>query len=249
MQFVDIHTHVIPGLDDGATSIEETVEMLRVAYQAETRGLVATPHMFLDGYEKNDILLVNDQFATTVGALKKYSEQPEYAFIREMRLSLGSENYASIEFVEALERGCVVPINGGRYLLVEFSPFLPLPKIEMILQRVLQSGYFPVIAHVERIISVQERPARLQKLAEMGCFFQVNADSFLDSANPRLQKTSLTLAKEGFIHVVASDGHRPIRRPPILLAASQRLRQKFSPQAVHAWLHDNPARIVDNVQI
>jgi len=249
MQFTDIHTHIIPAIDDGATSIQETIEMLRIAYQAGTRGMVATPHMFLDGYEKNDILLVNDRFADTIAALKEYSEQPEYAFIRDMRLSLGSENYASIEFIDALARGCVVPINGGRYLLVEFSPFLPLAKIEMILQRVLQSGYFPVVAHTERVTAVQEKPARLQDLAAMGCFFQVNADSFLDSANPRLRKTSLTLAKEGFVHVIASDGHRPARRPPILGAASQKLQQKYSPQVVQAWLQDNPARIVSNIQI
>jgi len=249
MQFVDIHTHVIPELDDGATSLDETVEMLRVAYDTGTRSLVATPHMFLDGYEKNDILLVNDRFAATVAALKEYREQPEYAFIREMRLVLGSENYASIEFIEALARDCVVPINGGRYLLVEFSPFLPLAKIEMILQRILQSGYFPVVAHTERITAVQEKPARLQELAAKGCLFQVNADSFLDSANPRVRKTSSSLAKEGFIHVIASDGHRPVRRPPILSAAFEKLQQKYSLQAVQTWLQDNPARIVDNVQI
>ncbi len=249
MQFVDIHTHIIPAIDDGAASIEETIEMLRVAYEAGSRRLVATPHMFLDGYEKNDILLVNDRFAAMIAALKECSERPEFAFIREMRLSLGSENYASIEFLDALARGCVVPINGGRYLLVEFSPFLPLNKIEMILQRVLQSGYFPVIAHTERVTAVQEKPARLQDLAAMGCLFQVNGDSFLDSANPRLRKTSLTLAKEGFIHVIASDGHRPVRRPPTLSAASQKLQQKFSLQAAQTWLQENPARIVDNLEI
>lgn len=249
MQFVDIHTHVIPSVDDGATSIEETIQMLRVAYDSGTRGIVATPHMFLDGYEKNDILLINDRFANTVSALKEYSERPEYAFIREMRLTLGSENYASIEFIEALARGCVIPINGGRYLLVEFSPFLPLTKIQMILQRVLQSGYIPVVAHTERVTAVQEKPDRVQELAAMGCFFQVNADSFLDSANPRLRKTSLALAKAGHIHVIASDGHRPDRRPPILSTASQKLQQKFSPQAAQTWLQDNPARIVDNLRI
>ncbi len=249
MQFIDIHTHFIPGIDDGATSIQETVEMLRVAYEAGTRGLVATPHMFLDGYEKNDILAVNDRFAATLAALKEHSEEPQNAFIREMGLFLGSENYASIEFLDAMARGCVIPINSGRYLLVEFSPFLPLNKIEMVLQKVLQSGYLPVVAHTERVVAVQENPMRLRDLAVMGCFFQVNGESFLDSANPRLRKTSLTLAKEGFIHVVASDGHRPARRPPVLLDVSRILQQKYPLETVHTWLHDNPERIVENLQI
>ena len=249
MHFVDIHTHIIPAIDDGATSIEETIEMLRVAYQAGTRDLVATPHMFLDGYEKNDILLVNDRFAAMVTALKQYGEQPEFAFIRDMRLFLGSENYASIEFIEAMGRGCVVPINSGRYLLVEFSTFLPLTKIEMILQKVFQFGYFPVVAHTERISAVQEKPARLEDLARMGCFFQVNADSFLDTANPLLRKTSQTLAKAGLIHVIASDGHRSVRRAPVLSPASEKLQHKYSPQAAQAWLHDNPAKIVGNLAI
>jgi len=244
MQFIDIHTHVMPGIDDGATSIQETIEMLRIAHEAGTRSVVATPHMFLDGYQKNDILRVNDTFAATVASLREYSEQPEYAYIREMRLFLGSENYASIEFIDALARGCVVPINGGQYLLVEFSPFLPLSTLELVLQRVIQHGYLPLVAHTERVTAVQEKPERLRGLASMGCLFQVNADSFHDSANPRLRKTSLALAKAGLIHVIASDAHRPTRRPPILSIASQVLERKYSAEAVQIWLRDNPARIV-----
>lgn len=248
MHFVDIHTHTLPGIDDGATSIEETIEMLRVAHATGTRHLVATPHMFLDGYEKNDIILVNDRFAETMGALKERSVQSECAFLLEMRVFLGAENYASVEFLDALARQCVVPINEGRHLLVEFSSFLPLTRIEMVVQRVLQSGYFPILSHTERLTAAQEKPSRLENLAAMGCLFQVNGDSFLDSADPRLRKTSQALAKAGLVHVVASDGHRPVRRPPVLSAAAETLQRKYSPQAAQAWLHDNPSWIVGNHQ-
>ncbi|RPI21863.1 MAG: hypothetical protein EHM61_23735 [Acidobacteria bacterium] len=249
MQFADIHTHFIPGIDDGATSMEETLEMLRMAYQSGTRQLVATPHMFLDGFEKNDPVLLNDRFAATMAGLKESSLRPEAAFIREMRLVLGAENYGSIEFIDALARGCVVPINGSRYLLVEFSPFLPLNKIEVVLQRVLVAGYTPIVAHTERIIAIQEKTARLENLAAMGCVFQVNGDTFLDSANSRVRRTGYAMASAGFVHVIASDGHRPHRRPPLLREAFEELRRKYPIEKVQAWLQDNPSRIIQNQAI
>ncbi|HXK58293.1 MAG TPA: hypothetical protein PLP42_00225 [Acidobacteriota bacterium] len=249
MSLVDIHTHLIPGIDDGATCLDDTLEMLRIAHQSGTRRIVATPHMFLDGFQKNTILLVNDRFAETQSALKDYSLRPEFAFVRDMEVVLGAENYVSIEFLEALAQGCVVPINGGRYLLLESSPFLPMNKFEVALRRVLTAGYTPVIAHVERIIAVQEIPARLENFARLGCLFQVNADTFLDTASSRLRKTGLALADLGFIHVVASDGHRPRRRPPALQETYQLLQQKFPPRNVRAWMIDNPGRIIDNLPV
>jgi len=249
MSFADIHTHFIPGVDDGASSLDETIEMLRLAYNSGTRSMVATPHMFLDMFPGNSKVAINDRFAATIAELRQRSEQPDCAFIREMELTLGAEHYGSAEFVQALHEACVLPINGSRYLLVEFSPFLPWGMLEVVINRVLQSGYFPVVAHTERITGIQDKPSRAENLVRIGCVIQVNAESFLDGAEGKVRKTAHTLAREELMHVVASDGHRPKRRPPLLLEASQRLLQKYSPEQVEAWLWHNPRSIIKNESV
>lgn len=217
--------------------------MLKLAYNHGTRVVVCTPHMFLDMFLRNDATLVRERFSKFHVNLRELASGSEHQFLREMRVTLGSENYASLEFLEALDRRQVVPINDGRYLLVEFSPFLPIGKLEIVLQKVLQSGYFPIIAHTERVIAVQEKPARLENLADAGCLFQVNGDSFLDSGSSRLRKTAHKLASAGLLHIVASDGHRIERRPPILHEAFQKLRDRY-PQDVENWMWGNPNVVI-----
>jgi protein-tyrosine phosphatase len=249
MRFADIHTHLIPGVDDGATSIEQTVEMLRLAYDNGTRSVVATPHMFLDIYRGNTLMAINDRFATMMELLGEMGRLPEGVFLREMDVTLGAEHYGSVEFVQALEQGLVLPINGSVYLLVEFSPFLPWNMVEIIVKRAFEAGYFPIIAHVERIVAVQEKPAHVKGLVERGCLLQVNAESFLDDVDGRTRKTAQTLAHDRLLHVIASDGHRPECRPPLLLEASRRLLRKYRPEQVEAWMWGNPRAIVSNLRI
>lgn len=249
MQFADIHTHIIPGIDDGASSIEETIQMLRLAHQHGTRSIVATPHMFLDLFPNRDPAPVRSKFEGMMEALKRYSGQPACSFLAEMQIVLGSENYASLEFVQGLDNRAVLPVNGGVYLLVEFSPFTPFSSMASILERILNAGFYPVVAHTERIIAVQQKPARLTPLLQMGCVFQVNADSIADSATRTTRKTAASLLGDGYGHVVASDGHRANYRPPTLFEVSQKLLAKYDEEQVRNWLWENPSRIIANQAI
>lgn len=99
MNFVDIHTHILPGVDDGAQSLEDTLVMLRIAYDSGTRRMVATPHMFLDLFNNNDFLEIRDRFEALIRDLNSYQEKQPH--IKEMDLYLGAENYASPEFLES----------------------------------------------------------------------------------------------------------------------------------------------------
>jgi|JYMV01.1.fsa_nt_gi protein-tyrosine phosphatase len=175
MNFVDIHTHILPGVDDGAQSLEDTLVMLRIAYDSGTRRMVATPHMFLDLFNNNDFLEIRDRFEALIRDLNSYQEKQPH--IKEMDLYLGAENYASPEFLEALGQGCVLTLNGSRYLLVEVSPALPMSQIGVIMENVLAADYTPVIAHVERYAAVQQDPSQMERLRNLGCVLQVNARS------------------------------------------------------------------------
>ena len=163
VRFVDIHSHLIPEIDDGAASLLESLEMLRFAYERGTRAMVATPHMFAS-FGNSDPLAVYDTYVSTVRRLERLANSDENAFSKEMALYLGSENFVSPEFLEALKDRNVLTLNGSRYLLVEFPPYLPFETAASAIDRVLEVGLTPVLAHVERYSFLEGKPRRLASL-------------------------------------------------------------------------------------
>ena len=243
MRFVDIHTHLTPGLDDGATTLFETLEMLRYAYDRGTRAMVATPHMFAS-FGNTNPLAVYDTFVDMVKRLERMSTGRENEFLREMALYLGSENFISPEFLEALKSRDVLTLNGSRYLLVEFPPYLPFETAESAVDRILEVGLIPVLAHVERYSFLDNKPGRLAAFKKKGCIIQVNAEVIVDLKGRGVSKSVAPLFENGLIDVVASDGHDVHARPPSMDAAFGTLMSAYPQTAVAAWMWENPARIL-----
>ena len=187
--------------------MDEVLKMLRIAYDGGTRDMVATPHMFSDSYNNNDPIKINDGFARTVAQLNKHQESPGLTFLKEMTFHLGSENYVSGEFLEQLDRGCVLTLGGSRYLLVEFSPLLSADKLTLALKRVFKAGFVPILAHTEHIGLVVQDLEHVVAACQMGCLIQINADSILGKWGSRTRKIALSLLNRDLVHVIASDGH------------------------------------------
>ncbi len=245
LRFVDVHAHILPGIDDGPPSLAETIRMLHVAFKGGTRTVIATPHMFLPAYD-NDSKRVIDTFTHVMEELHKCGADPRFPFLQKMSLSLGSENFLSPELFEALDSRRVVTLSGGFYLLVEFSSFLPFEMVASGLHRILKAGFLPVLAHVERYPLFAENPHRLADLLDMGCIAQVNGSSLCDPRNRQLRKATLALLGHGLVQVIASDGHGSRQRPPDLAPACSVLKKKFTDDKITAWMVDNPMRILDN---
>lgn len=243
MRFVDIHTHLIPGLDDGATTLFETLEMLRFAYDRGTRAMVATPHMFAS-FGNAAPLPVYDAFVGMVKRLQRMADGQENGFIKEMALYLGSENFVSPEFLEALENRDVLTLNGSRYLLIEFPPYLPFETAEQAVDRVLEVGLVPVLAHVERYSFVDGHIGRLAILKTKGCVIQVNAEAIVDLKGRGVSKALRPLFEGQMVDIVASDGHDVHERPPSLDAAYGTLMNAYPMSAVASWMWENPARLL-----
>jgi protein-tyrosine phosphatase len=243
VRFVDIHTHLIPEIDDGASSLLETLEMLRYAYDRGTRAMVATPHMFA-AFGNLQPLPVYDAYVSMVKRLQKLSNGNDNGFLREMALYLGSENFISPEFLEALKSRDVLTLNGSRYLLVEFPPYLPFKAAESAIDKILESGLIPVLAHVERYSFLARKPARLAALKQKGCVAQVNAVSIVDLKGRGVTKAVLPFFENRLVDIVASDGHDVHSRPPSLDAAFGTLMSAYPQTAVAAWMWENPARIL-----
>ena len=249
MRFVDIHSHLIPDLDDGSTSLFETIEMLRQAYDEGTRVMAATPHTFLPPYDNSHPLVVHDAYAEMVKRLNRLGRNGEHPFLTEMALYLGAENFVSTEFLKALERREIFTLNGGRYVLVEFPPFISYEAVEPTVERIREVDLIPVLAHCERYAFFQRKIERLDELRKQGCVVQVNAVSIAAGTDYLQGRVAWSFARNGLIDVVASDGHDAHDRPPGLEEACERLSEEFPEESVHAWMWENPARILANREL
>jgi len=247
--FVDIHSHIIPAIDDGPSTIEEVVKMLRRAHENGTREMVATPHMFLDLFDNTDPQAVRACFDETAAELKRRSDLPEFKFLRDMTFYPGAENYISRDFLNALEAQRVLTLNDSRYILVEALPYLSFIQMEYALDRILDLDLIPIIAHPERYLAFHERPTRIATFLEKGCLIQVNGGSLLGVYGRGAKKISLTLLKENLVHILASDSHGPAVRPHDLGTVYSALGGKFKPGKLKLWLSTNPGLIVRNETI
>ena len=247
--FVDIHSHIIPAIDDGPSQIEGVLEMLRKSYEGGTREMVATPHMFLEIFGNIDPQIVSRAFEDTVRELEELAEATENSFLKKMSFYSGAENLLSQEFLNALETEAVLTINGGRYLLVESPPHLSVIHLRHTIQKVLKSRFIPIIAHPERYRAFQERPGQMSEFVEWGCLSQINAGSLLGIYGRQAKKTSWALLAQNLVHVVASDNHGFGTRSHDLGTVYPVLRRKFRENQTDRWLRTNPGAIVRNLQI
>lgn len=250
MHFVDLHCHLLPGIDDGSASIVETVGMLRVAYQGGTRGIVATPHTFQPMFATFSSMELIGAFSRMMEELEGLSRQPKHSYLGEMDVRLGSENFVTPEFQQALAQRKVLTLNGSRYLLVEFPSFMPFALIESAVERILEHGLIPVLAHVERYEFSHQLPERLESLKRNGSVIQINAEAFERRRDhDEVKELALSLAGRGVLDVIASDGHDVRGRPPVLQSAFEYLSREFSQETLDTWMSANPSRILANLPL
>ena len=246
MRFIDLHCHLLPGIDDGSSSIVETVEMLRIAHQRGTRGIVATPHVFQPMFATRSQVALCGSFSRMTEELTDMASYSDHSFLEEIEVHLGSENLVTPEFLQALEESKVLTLGGSRYLLVEFPLFMPFPLIVSAVNQILEREMIPVLAHVERYEAFHEELERLDDLRNRGCVIQVNAEAFGNKHSNERSELALALAKSGLVDVIASDGHDLKVRPPDLSGAFERLSKEFPEATVNQWMSENPARILAN---
>jgi protein-tyrosine phosphatase len=205
---IDLHCHILPELDDGSFSVEESLAMARQAVSDGIKTLVATPHT-LNGVYSNPAQMVNDQVARL----------REVFLMEKLGLDLltGSEAHISIQMAERVASGEIVTINNnGRYVLVEFPvQAIPIGSQDELFQLKLE-GTTPIIAHPERNIMLQHRLEFLYDLVAMGCLLQITAMSITGELGKDAMKCSHRLLDLRLAHVIATDAHSSMGRPPIL---------------------------------
>ena len=207
--FVDIHAHVIPSVDDGPDSWEESMAILRNAAACGTRVLVATPHGDTRARWKS-----LDQLRDGCRALNHSLSQEGVP----LTVVLGMENPLGLDAAQRLEEGRALTVNRSPYVLLEF-PYVELPLYwEEVLFKVQLLGKIPIIVHPERHVGFQEKPHLLENSVNRGALVQVTAASLTARFGSRVRKTAHALMKAGLVHIIASDTHAPegVRGPDLL---------------------------------
>jgi len=235
---IDLHCHILPGIDDGAADTAESIAMAQMAVADGIRGIVATPHTLNDAY-CNPLQTVCDH----VRRLKDVLAEARI----DLALYCGSDAHLCMDLAERVRSGEVATINeNGRYLLIEF-PFQTIPEHakEAVFQLRL-AGLTPVITHPERQAVFQYAPERLKEWVDMGCLVQVTGMSITGGFGQDAMACAHRLLSLRLAHVIASDAHSAGARPPVLSAAVAAAAQILnSKQEAMAMVSERPRAILD----
>ena len=235
---IDLHSHILYGLDDGAATLEEALAMCRMAAADGIQVIAATPHSPTSPAGHNyDPALIRERMAELRAALAAEGTTLE--------LVAGTEIYYDARVAEQLRRGALLPYADSHAVLLELSHSAPPPLIEQAVFAVQAAGYRVVLTHPERIAAVQQDPNTLLPLAERGALVQLTGAALTGEQGERLRATAEALLTHGMAHVLASDAHgTPPRRAPVLSAARDRAAALVGAEAAEALVSTTPAAIL-----
>jgi protein-tyrosine phosphatase len=205
---IDLHSHILPGLDDGPATLEGSLELARVAVAEGTRTILATPHI------NHDPSIDPERIAASLAELRAALVEAEIP----LEVLPGGEIaiWRLIDLDDDTLRA--LALGGGPYLLVE-SPFSPvIGDFEPMVLDLHRRGHRILLAHPERCPAFQKTPARLKSLVDAGALVQLTSGSMTGGFGSTVRRFTIAILREGYAHVIASDAHDTDRRPPGLRA-------------------------------
>ncbi len=233
---IDLHSHILPELDDGARSLRESLSMAQMALDSGITAMAATPHCMDGGAEET-----KEAFDLLKEALRDAG--------LPLKLTAGMEIFGTADTARLLQEGKLLTLNGSRYPLIEFSFHSAGEEETRILRSIRKAGYRPIVAHPERYGYVQRNPDLLNRWHKMGCLMQVNRGSLLGRFGHRAQDLAAEMVDRGFAAAVASDAHGFRRRTPWMEDVWELLYREVSPLCAQTLLKDNPRKILNNESI
>ena len=234
---VDIHSHILWGLDDGAQTLEDSVSMARSAAEAGTTDIVATPHA--NNRYPFDPPLIEQRIAELTAAS---NGQPRIHFGSDFHLSFSNIENVLLDFRP-------YTINHLRYLMVELPEHIIPPNFRNVFDRMLQTGILPVITHPERNRALWRDEKQFESWLEIGCYVQITAQSLEGHFGRTAKRVAWRLLEEGKVHFVASDGHDIQFRPPRLDSAYAAVTQKQSAEVADLLFRENPRFALEGIPL
>ena len=236
----DIHCHIIPGVDDGARDMEQSIRMLHIMHDEGIRSVIATYH-YHPGHMEADADTVQSRF-DRLCALAASDDK-----ISDMKLFPGCEVYYYPSVIEWLDEGRIMTLAGSDYILLEFSYTIDKRQMEEAVTSVRNAGYIPVIAHVERYSSLTKDIEGIDDLIRRGAYIQINAEAI--HAGFRTRSFVKKLLKEEKVHFIATDAHDTSYRAPFIDSAVRYVAKKCKEDYCNRIFSGNPAKIINNEYI
>ncbi|MGO1820484.1 MAG: tyrosine-protein phosphatase [Senegalia sp. (in: firmicutes)] len=234
---IDVHSHVLPFVDDGAKDMATSIEMLKIAEGEGIKYIFATPH-YIENEGYNEKLKNNEILEQVNIELKKE--------VIDIEIILGNEVYITPNIIELIEEEKVSLLGDSNYLLIE----LPMAQIPIYLEDIIYElklkGIIPIIAHPERYREVKNDPNILKKYIELGAFAQLNLGSLMGDYGGDIERTAKILLEHNMIHFLGTDAHSRTRRPPRAKDAIKVLEAIISKEKINDLIEINPMRIINN---
>lgn len=234
---IDLHSHILPGLDDGAASLEVSLEMARMAVADGTTVLACTPHIYPGMY-------VNDSLGIQAARDALQAELDERCI--GLQLVIGADAHLVPELLEGLRTGRVPTLHGSRYFLMEPSHHVAPPGFQDAVFQIMDAGYVPVVTHPERLFWVEAHYDTFVRLARHGAWIQLTAGAIAGKFGRRALHWSKRFLRDGLVHIVASDAHGTARRSPVMSDAVALMRRLAGEEEVTQMLVHRPQAILDN---
>ncbi len=232
---VDIHSHIVWGVDDGPATLDDSLAMLHAALAAGTTDIVATPHL-------------NPRYSFDPDIVLPRLADLQARCDSRLRLHHGCEFHLTFDNLDSLlDQPHRFTINGHRYLLLECPDSHIGRHTESVLLRLLDRSLVPVIAHPERNPALRKDLRQLESWVDHGCLLQLTALSITGGFGPSARAASFKLLERGLAHVVASDSHDALHRPPDMQPSFDAVASTYGRDAADVLFRESPQAIIDGV--
>ena len=235
---IDLHCHMLPGIDDGARNLDMALEMARLAVADGITVTACTPHIY-PGLFENTVEGIRE-------AVDEFRVELERADI-PLQITYGADIQITPELVAGLNAGSLPTINQSRYFLFEPPHHVAPPGMLDLLHNVIATGYVPVITHPERLSYIEEHYDQFIAAVQMGAWIQLTGGALLGRFGGRVQKLSQRFLADGVTHLLASDGHNLKNRTPQLSEARAAAAIIVGEEEANRLVQERPRAILDNV--
>ena len=234
---IDLHCHILPGIDDGAADISVSIAMAK-AFVADGVSVVAcTPHI-LPGL-----------YANSGPQIRQATEELQQRLATEripLRLVTGADNHVLPSFVAELRSGHLLSLADSRYVLVEPPHHVAPPRMDEMFFNLLVAGYIPILTHPERLSWINSHYDVIQRLIQAGVWIQLTAGSLTGAFGQRARYWSERMLDEGCVHILATDAHDMARRPPKLSRGRELASKRIGSIEAEHLVETRPRGVLDN---
>ncbi len=236
---IDLHCHILHGLDDGAKSHDEAAEMAKMAEKDGITKIVATPHLFRGDFTPDNLSIIEKKLEELRYVLKKNSIGVE--------IIKGAEVHISHNLIDEIRKHRdYLVLNGSTYLILEFPAGHVFSGIKELLFELLSEGMRPIIAHPERNYVFMRNHGLLYDLVQAGALTQANSGSFSGLYGRRVEEAACRFLELNLTHFIASDAHNPRPNGMWLSRAVQNVEERMGHEAASALVNENPHAILED---